>query len=269
MEVRSLGQTGLRTGVIGMGTWRTFDVRGAAAEAHARTIVATAMTFGVELFDSSPMYGEAERVLGASLAGDRARATVATKIWTPSADEGWRQTERALRFFGGHIDLYQVHNLVAWREHLTTLEQLKGEGKVTAIGATHHRATAFDELADLMRTGRITAIQIPYNPRQRDVESRILPLAADLNLGVLIMRPFGEGSLMRKPPSDAQLRPLAPFGVATWAQALLKWGLSDPRCHVAIPATFDLDHLRANAAAGEPPWFGPDERDYVAKLATS
>ena len=267
MEVRSLGQTGLRTGVIGMGTWRTLDVRGAAPEGHARTVVATAITLGVELFDSSPMYGEAERVLGASLADDRARAKVATKIWTPSPDEGRRQAERALRFFGGHIDLYQVHNLVAWREHLTTLEQLKAERKVTAIGATHHRATAFDELADVMRTGRITAIQIPYNPRQRDVESRILPLAADLNLGVLVMRPFGEGSLMRKPPSEAQLRPLAPFGVTTWPQALLKWCLSDPRCHVTIPATFDIDHLRANAAAGEPPWLGPEERAYVTKLA--
>lgn len=118
-----------------------------------------------------------------------------------------------------------------------------------------------------MRTGRITAIQIPYNPRQRDVESRILPLAADLNLGVLVMRPFGEGGLMRTMPSDAQLQPLAPFGVTTWAQALLKWALSDPRCHVAIPATFDVDHVRANAAAGEPPWLGPEERAYVTKLA--
>src|SRR4029079_6369180 len=164
---------------------------------------------------------------------------------------------------------YQVHNLVAWREHLPLLEELKARGQVTAIGATHHRATAFDELAEVMRTGRITAIQIPYNPRQREVESRILPLAADLDLGVLVMRALGEGSLMRKPPSDAQLQPLAPFGVKTWAQALLKWGLSDPRCHVAIPRTFDRDHLLANAAAGGAPWFGPEERAYVATLATS
>jgi aryl-alcohol dehydrogenase-like predicted oxidoreductase len=256
-------------GVDGLGPWRTFDVRGETAEAHARAIVSTALDLGVELFDSSPMYGDAERVLGAAIGTDRSRARVATKIWTPSGDEGRRQAERALRSFGGHVDLYQVHNLVAWREHLALLEELKARGQVTAIGATHHRATAFDELAEVMRTGRITAIQIPYNPRQREVESRILPLAADLDLGVLLMRPLGEGSLMRKPPSDAQLQPLAPFGVKTWAQALLKWGLSDPRCHVAIPATFDLDHLRANAAAGGAPWFGPEERAYVATLATS
>jgi aryl-alcohol dehydrogenase-like predicted oxidoreductase len=267
MDVRKLGQTGLHAGVVGMGTWRTFDVRGEAAETHARTIVSTALDLGVELFDSSPMYGEAERVLGAAIDGDRTRATIATKIWTPSADEGRRQAERALRFFGGHVDLYQIHNLVAWRDQLALLENLKAEGRVTAIGATHYQASAFDELAQVMRTGRIAAIQIPYNPRQREAESRILPLAADLNLGVLLMRPFGEGSLIRKTPGDASLRPLAAFGVTTWAQALLKWGLSDPRCHAALPATFDLGHLRANAAAGGPPWFGPDERAYVTKLA--
>lgn len=267
MEVRLLGRTGLRAGVIGMGTWKTFDVRGKQVEAHARTIVSTAIDLGVELFDSSPMYGEAERVLGASIGPARSLVTVATKIWAPSPEEGCRQAERAQRFFGGRIDLYQIHNLVSWREQLTLLEDLKAAGQVTAIGATHYQKGAFDDLAEVMRTGRITAIQIPYNPRQRDVEARILPLAADLNLGVLVMRPFGEGSLLRNPPPEASLRPLAPFGVKTWAQALLKWGLSDRRCHVALPATFDLDHLRANTAAGAPPWFGPDERGYVAELA--
>jgi aryl-alcohol dehydrogenase-like predicted oxidoreductase len=269
MEVRVLGNTGLSVGVIGMGTWRTFDVRGTAAETHAKSIVTTAVELGIELFDSSPMYGEAERVLGGAIGADRPRVRVATKIWTPSADEGRRQAERALRFFGGHVDLYQIHNLVAWRAQLALLEELKAAGRVTAIGATHYQAAAFDQLADVMRTGRITSIQIPYNPRQREAESRILPLAADLDLGVLVMRPFGEGSLMRNAPPDDRLAPLAPFGVRTWAQALLKWSLSDPRCHVAIPATFDLDHVRANAAAGGPPWFGPDERAYVARLAAA
>ena len=118
-----------------------------------------------------------------------------------------------------------------------------------------------------MKTGRITAIQIPYNPHERDVEAAILPLAADLDLGVVVMRPFGERALLRHMPEASQLEPLAAFGVTTWAQALLKWVLSDPRCHVAIPATFDLAHLRENAQAGSPPWFGPGERSYVAQLA--
>jgi aryl-alcohol dehydrogenase-like predicted oxidoreductase len=267
METRLFGQSGLRVPVIGMGTWSTFDVRGAREEAQARGVVDVAVAAGANFFDSSPMYGEAERVLGLALEGRRERALVATKVWTPSVQEGRRQARRALAFFGGRIDLYQVHNLVSWREQLEMLEGLKGENQVGAIGATHHSHTAFDELAQVMKSGRIAAVQVPYNPHQREVEQRILPLAADLGLGVVLMRPFGEGALVRRSPSAEQLAPFAPFGAVTWAQVLLKWGLSDPRCHVAIPATFKMDHMRDNAAAGAPPWFGPEERALVVKLA--
>jgi aryl-alcohol dehydrogenase-like predicted oxidoreductase len=267
MDTRRLGQSGLTVPVVGMGTWRTFDVGGAREEAQARRVVECALENGAKFFDSSPMYGEAERVLGAALEGKRDRALIATKVWTPSASEGRTQAERALAFFGGSIDLYQVHNLVNWREQLEMLARLKDEGRVAAIGATHYSASAFGELEQVMRTGRITAIQIPYNPLQREVERTILPIAADLGLGVVVMRPFGEGSLLRKGPRAAELAEFAPFGVQTWPQVLLKWALSDPRCHVAIPATFSVEHMRDNAAAGSPPWFGPDERDRVARLA--
>jgi aryl-alcohol dehydrogenase-like predicted oxidoreductase len=117
-----------------------------------------------------------------------------------------------------------------------------------------------------MKTGRIGAIQIPYNPRQRDVERTILPLAADLGMGVIVMRPFGEGGLLRRPPAPGALAPLQAFGVATWAQALIKWILSDQRCHVTIPATSKPERAAENAAAGDPPWLGPEEREYVARL---
>ena len=267
METRAFGKSGLTVPVVGMGTWSTFDVRGAASDAHARTVVDVALEHGANFFDSSPMYGEAERVLGAALEGRRDRALIATKIWTPSADEGRRQAERALAFFGGHIDLYQLHNLVNWRPHLDMLEQLKDEGKVAAIGATHYSEAALDDLADVMKTGRISAIQIPYNPGQRVVENTILPLAADLGLGVVLMRPFGEGSLVRSSPGADDLAVFAPFGVTTWPQVLLKWQLSDSRCHVSIPATFKTAHMRDNAAAGSAPWFGPAERSRVVELA--
>jgi aryl-alcohol dehydrogenase-like predicted oxidoreductase len=267
MERRRLGQSGLEVPVIGMGTWRTFDVRGAHDEARARRIVDEALAVGVTFFDSSPMYGDAERVLGAALAPVRSRALIATKIWARRADEGRRQVRDALGVFGNHVDLYQVHNLVNWREQLTLLEELQAQGLVTAIGATHYQPTAFDTLQEVMETGRIAAIQIPYNPLERDVEATILPLAADLGLGVVVMRPFGERALLQHVPDASDLQPLAAFGVTTWPQALLKWGLSDPRCHVAIPATFNAAHLRDNAVAGRPPWLGPEERRYVAQLA--
>jgi aryl-alcohol dehydrogenase-like predicted oxidoreductase len=269
METRMLGRTGLRVPVVGMGTWQTFDVRGAAAEQARRAVVDAAFAAGAAFFDSSPMYGEAERVLGEALAGRRERALVATKVWAGTADEGRAQVEAALGYFGGWVDLYQVHNLLAWREQLALLEQRQAVGQVRAIGATHYRAAAFDMLAEVMRTGRIGAIQVPYNPLQREVERAILPLAADLGLGVVVMRPFAEGALLPRAPSPAALAPLQPFGVTTWAQALLKWILSDPRCHVAIPATSSPARMGENAAAGEPPWFGPEERALVARLAAA
>jgi aryl-alcohol dehydrogenase-like predicted oxidoreductase len=269
MEQRTLGKSGLQVGVIGLGTWRTFDVSGAVAEAKAQTIVDRALAAGANFFDSSPMYGQAERVLGQTLQERRDAALVATKVWANSLPQAQTQLKAALNFFGNHIDLYQLHNLANWRENLALLESLRESGQVTAIGATHYSPSAFDELSAVMKTGRITAIQISYNPREREVEKLILPLAADLGLGAVVMRPFGEGSLLRPEAGAADLQPLAAFGIGTWAQALLKWSLSDERCHVAIPATSKPERMSENVEAGAPPWFGQAERAYVARLFTT
>jgi aryl-alcohol dehydrogenase-like predicted oxidoreductase len=267
IALRPFGATGVTVPAVGMGTWQTFDVRGSAADRHARSIVDAAVDAGATFFDSSPMYGEAERVLGRALEGRRDRALVATKIWTGSAREGRIQADRALAFFGKRIDLYQVHNLVAWREQLDVLEELKAEGRVRLVGATHYRPDAFGELRRVIETGRVDAIQIPYNPLERDVERDILPLAVDRGLGVVVMRPFGEGALIRRSPPVSALESLAGFGVRTWAQALLKWILSDARCHVAIPATSRPDRMTENAEAGQPPWFDREARELVVRLA--
>jgi aryl-alcohol dehydrogenase-like predicted oxidoreductase len=159
-----------------------------------------------------------------------------------------------------------VHNLVAWRAHLEWMERERDEGRIRVLGATHWRAGSFPELEDVMRSGRLGAIQVPYNPHERAVERTILPLAADLGLGVVVMRPFGEGDLLPGPPVSA-LASLEPFGVTTWTQALLKWVLSDPRVHVTVPATGRVGHAASNGAAGEPPWFGLEERALVERLA--
>ncbi len=266
MELRPLGRSDLTVPAVGVGTWQTFDVRGQREEMAVAERVIEGLDAGANLFDSSPMYGEAERVLGQALTGRRDRAMVATKIWTRSPEEGRRQAESALAFFG-RVELYQVHNLVAWPEQLTLLEELRDRGQVEVIGATHYGASAFPELARVMRTGRIGAIQIPYSPAEREVEQEILPLAEELGLGVVIMRPLGGGGLARREPPERSLKPLHAFGVRTWAQALIKWGLSDPRCSISIPATSKPGRTTENAAAGDPPWFGPDERVLVSKLA--
>ena len=266
MERRALGVSGLEVPAVGMGTWRVLDVS-SRDQRQVDGLVEEAIGANANLFDTSPMYGRAERALGEALRDRRGDAIVSTKVWTPSTREGHVQMEASLSSFGGVVDLHQVHNLVAWREHLPTLERLKEQGRVTVIGATHYSPSAFGELEEVMRTGRIGAVQVPYNPHQREVERRILPAAEDLGIGVVVMRPFGEGSLMRRPPAAADLAPLHGFGVATWAQALLKWILSDRRCHVAIPATSRPGRPTENAAAGDPPWFGPQERSLVSRLA--
>jgi aryl-alcohol dehydrogenase-like predicted oxidoreductase len=268
VEQRVLGPSGLKVPVVGMGTSGTFDVRGRAAETTSRRSVDEALRAGANLFDSSPMYGEAERVLSLTLEGRRDEALVATKVWSHDDREAERQLRASLAYAGGRVDVFQVHNLVAWPTRLATLEGLVEQGLVTAVGATHYDPDAFDELVTVMRGGRISAIQVPYNPLEREIERTVLPLAADLGLGVILMRPFGRGRVLRSAwPSAADLAPLEPFGVKTWPQALLKWGLSDPRCTVSIPATSKPGHMTENAKAGDPPWLGPDERDLVARLA--
>jgi aryl-alcohol dehydrogenase-like predicted oxidoreductase len=259
MELRELGAGGPKVGVVGMGTWQTLDVPEGRDD-----VVAAALDAGSTFVDSSPMYGEAERTLARGLGDRRGEAFVATKLWTSDDDEAARQAERAIGWYGGRVDLYQVHNLVRTEQRLDLLDRLRADGKVGYLGATHYSAAAFGELEAVMRSGRISAVQVPYNPRQREVERRILPLASELGIGVVIMRPFGEGALMRRPPSPSDL---APLGVETWAQALLKYVLSDPRVTVAIPATSKARRVAENAKAGEPPWFGADERALVERLA--
>ena len=145
--------------------------RRSTSAAIATTSCTPRSTPASTFLDTSPMYGEAPRVLAHGLEGRRDEAFVADKLWTSDDAEAERQAERALNWFG-RVDLYQVHNLVGTSARLSLLERLKEEGKVGVIGATHYSASAFGELADVMRSGRIQAIQIPYNPLQREVEKR-------------------------------------------------------------------------------------------------
>jgi diketogulonate reductase-like aldo/keto reductase len=262
MERRRLGKNGPELPVVGLGSWLTFDVAEEGQEL-VEAVVGAAFDEGVRLVDSSPMYGGAERALGRALSRRRDEAFVATKIWTSSVDSGRAQFDAQREFFGGRVELEQIHNLVSWEAHLDWLEKERDDGRIGQLGATHYSPSAFDELERVMRSGRIEAIQIPYNPHEREVETRILPLAQELGLGVIVMRPLGEGDLMPGPePHEFQL-----LGVETWAQALLKWSLSDPQVTAVIPATAKPEHARENARAGSPPWFGPEQRKLVETLA--
>jgi aryl-alcohol dehydrogenase-like predicted oxidoreductase len=248
--------TGVEVPAIGMGTWRTFDT-----DEDRTWLVDEALGAGVNLFDSSPMYGKAEETLARALKDRRDQAIVATKVWTDSPEEGRRQTKHALERYGT-VDIYQVHNLANWQAQLPLLEDLKKEGKVRAVGATHYQEARFEDLAKLMSTRRLDMVQIPYNPLRRDAERVLLPLAQELNLGVLVMSPLQGGILDRKPTPDQ----LDQLKVETWAQAILKWIVSDPRVSGVLTATSRQGRAAENAKGGEPPLFNSDQRELVRRI---
>ena len=255
MEQRRLGP------VVGLGTWNTFD----GDRSLAREVVGAALAAGVRVIDTSPMYNGAESALGAALAGRRDEATVATKIWARGLDEGRGQFRDQLGWYG-RVEIEQVHNLVLWQAHVEWIERERDAGSVDRIGVTHYHSGAFGELAEALGTGRFDTLQIPYNPWEREAERQLLPLAAELGVAVIAMRPLGgsgNADRRRTPAPDA----LAALGVETWAQALLKWALSDERIDLVIPATSKPARTRENAAAGEPPFFSADERAEVERLA--
>jgi diketogulonate reductase-like aldo/keto reductase len=256
VEERRLGP------VVGLGTWATFE----DDASRARDVIGAALDAGSRLVDSSPMYGGAEAAMSEAVRERRDEIAVATKIWARSLDEGHEQYRRQQEWFG-RVEIEQVHNLALWREHLDWLERERAAGRIDRLGVTHYSAGAFDELAQALETRRFDTVQLPLNPRQREAEERLLPLAAELGIAVIVMRPLGgEGSLIPPPPAG-ELEPLRELGVETWAQALLKWALSDVRVDVVIPATGNPAHARLNAAAGSPPWLGPEERALVERLA--
>ena len=211
-----------------MGTWQTLDVPEGRDD-----VVTAALDAGSTFVDSSPMYGEAERTLAQGLGDRRDEAFVATKLWTPDDAEARRQAKRALDFYGGRVDLYQVHNLVAVRQRLDLLERLQEEGKVGQIGATHYSPSAFDEL----ERGHA---QRPHHGDPDPVQPARARGGAAHPPARRAARPRRDRDAparrRRLVPSAPNAQDLAPLGVETWAQALLKYVLADPRITVAIPA---------------------------------
>jgi diketogulonate reductase-like aldo/keto reductase len=253
MDERRLGP------VVGLGTWNTFDLDAELAQ----EVVSAALDSGCRLVDTSPMYGGAELSLSVAVEGRRARAVIATKIWARTVEAGRAQYARQLGWFE-RVEIEQIHNLLTWREHVEWLERERDAGRIERLGVTHYSPSAFRELADALRTGRFDTVQLPLNPLERACERELLPLASELGVAVIVMRPLGGGGLvLRSPPAEV----LAELGVETWAEALLKWALSDERVDVVVPATKHPERGRANARAGSPPWFDDEQRRLVERWA--
>jgi diketogulonate reductase-like aldo/keto reductase len=265
MEQRKIPASGKLLPVIGCGTWQTFDV-GTRADERARLAQVLRVLFesGGCVIDSSPMYGSSEEVVGDLLeaAGSRERAFVATKVWTRGRDAGVAQMKRSMSLLRtGHVDLMQVHNLVDWRTQLVTLRAWKREGRISYLGVTHYTESAYGELEAVMRSEALDFVQLNYAINDRAAESRLLPLAAERGVAVIVNQPFGGGGLLR----SLRERPLpawaAEIECTSWAQLLLKFVLSNPAVTCVIPGTGRPEHMRENVAAGTgtiPPrgWWG-------------
>jgi diketogulonate reductase-like aldo/keto reductase len=244
---------------IGLGTWQTFDV-GADAAARAPLREVLKLLDG-NVVDSSPMYGSSETVAGDLIAelGLRERLFVATKVWTQGRDEGIRQMETSFkRLRVKQMDLMQVHNLVDVSVHSKTLREMKAAGKVRFIGITHYTASAYAAIERELKANPWDFLQINYSLGERDSEKRILPLAKERGVAVIINRPFQEGSLFSRVKNKPLPAWAAELGITSWAQYFLKWIVSHPAVTCAIPGTGRPDHMKDNLAAGTGPM--PDEK---------
>jgi diketogulonate reductase-like aldo/keto reductase len=244
---------------IGLGTWQTFDVGSdGAARAPLREVL---KLLEGNVVDSSPMYGSSETVAGDLITelGLRPKLFIATKVWTQGRDEGIRQMETSFkRLRVQQMDLMQVHNLVDVSVHAKTLRDMKAAGKVRFIGITHYTSSAYGAVERELKANPWDFLQINYSLGERDAEKRILPLAREKNVSVIINRPFQEGSLFRKTKGQALPPWAAELGIASWAQYFLKWIVSHPAVTCAIPGTGRPEHMRDNLAAGGGPM--PDEK---------
>jgi diketogulonate reductase-like aldo/keto reductase len=240
--------------VIGMGSWLTFDVGDNLRARAVRTQVLQAFfDHGGALIDSSPMYGSSQEVIGHALAQVRNKSALfaATKVWILGRGFGIRQMEDARRLWGmPRFDLMQVHNLLDWETHLETLKAWKAEGRVRYIGVTTSHGRRHDEMAQVMQSEPLDFAQFTYNILDREAEQRLLPLAAERGIAVIVNRPFQRGSLFGR----VRGKPLPPwateFDCRNWAQYLLKFVVSHPAVTCAIPATSRVDHMVENMGAG-------------------
>jgi len=257
MLTRPIPSSGEALPAVGLGTYRGFDVGGDRDDrARLTGVLAALFAAGGSVIDSSPMYGRAEAVAGELLAGMGARdkAFVATKVWTRGREAGIAGMNRSMALLGADpVDLMQVHNLVDWRTHLATLRGWQAEGRVRYLGVTHYTAGAFDELEAVLRAERLDFVQLNYSLDDRAAERRLLPLAAERGIAVLVNVPFGGGGLLR----HLGRRPLpgwaAELGCETWGEALLKFILAHAAVTCVIPGTGAPGHMAANARAGEGP----------------
>ena len=249
---KKIPATGEEIPVIGMGTWISFNVGNNTQARNQRTeVLKTFFDLGGGMVDSSPMYGSSEEVMGYALqriGPPHNSLFSATKVWT--VGNGEQQIKDSFRLWGlNQLDLFQVHNLLNWEEHLPYLLELKKRGQIRYVGITTSHGRRHDELEKLINEQPLDFVQLTYNIFDREVEQRLLPAAQEQGVAVIANRPFQGGRLFNTvsnktlPPSAADL------GCKNWAQYFLKFVVSHPAVTCAIPATSKVEHMRENMGA--------------------
>lgn len=261
MPTRVIPSSGAAIPAVGLGTWITFNVGDdPVLRDECADVMAAFFAGGGAMIDSSPMYGSAQPVVGYGLEklGRKEDVFATDKVWISSGAEGPVQIEQSRRHWGvERFDLLQVHNLVAWEPHLKTLHDMKAAGSLRYLGITTSEGRRHDLFEEVMRNEPLDFIQVSYNIVDREAEARILPLAQERGIGVIVNRPFQQGYLIRRLASEPVPDWAAEIGASSWAQIILKFILSHPAVTVAIPATTRIDHVRENLAAAGGPM--PDE----------
>ena len=254
INTRTIPSTAEALPLIGCGTYIGFDVaHGGSGYAELPGVLETLFAAGGSVLDSSPMYGRAETTCGELLAaaGSRPKAFIATKVWTSGREAGMAQIAQSFaRLQTDRIDLLQVHNLLDWRVQLATLRRLKEAGRVRYIGISHYTESAYPEVLAVLRAEKLDFLQINYALDDRAAAERVLPLAQERGVAVLVNRPFGGGGLLRRLAGKPLPGWAAEMGCTSWAQLLLKFVLSHPAVTCAIPGTGRPGHMRDNLAAG-------------------
>jgi diketogulonate reductase-like aldo/keto reductase len=254
MLTRTIPSSGEKLPVIGLGTWRAFDVDLTSdIRKQLEDVLSTFAKLGGRVIDSSPMYGRAEQVIGelTSALGIREQLFLATKVWTRGKQSGIESMERSMSLLRtNRIDLIQVHNLVDVNTQLGTLREWKQQGRVHYIGITHYESGALSEIEKLMRNQKFDFLQINYSLMEPEAEERVLPLAQERGIAVIANRPLGAGDLFGKVRSKPLPDWAAEFDCRSWAQFFLKWIVANPAITCAIPATDKPSHLEDNMQGG-------------------
>ncbi len=262
MLTRMIPSSGETLPVIGLGTWRAFDVDLTSdIRRQLEEVLSLFVKLGERGVDSSPMYGRAEEVIGELTAalGIREKLFLATKVWTRGKENGIKSTERSMALLRtNRIDLMQVHNLLDVHTHLATLRQWKEQGRIRYIGVTHYNSSAFPEIEKILRTEKLDFLQINYSLMEPEAEQRVLPVTQERRIAVLVNRPFGGGDIFERVRSKPLPDWAAEFDCRSWAQFFLKWIIAHPAVTCVIPATDKPRHLEDNMLAGIGPL--PDAR---------